>query len=132
MKFPIINVSIKQWTDSQDLAEYTSYDKYIYTNKDSIFDQFYKDQLFCDCNGSIFRAVSKTELREKWRNWFKFIPNVWKTEIIFIPTGEIMNLEELREYYLTRISELKKTDFVEEWISNIKVANTYFELIHGK
>ena len=87
--------------------------------------------LFCDSNGVLFLAIRKSEIKEKWRIWLKFIPNVWKFEVIFKQTPNEMNTEELREYFLARISELKKTNSREEWIESIKNAKSHFEIIHG-
>ena len=39
MKFPIINISVEKWNDNEDMSEYISYDKFIYTNEDSVFDK---------------------------------------------------------------------------------------------
>ena len=131
MKFPIINISVEKWNDNEDMSEYISYDKFIYTNEDSVFDKYYKNMLFCDSNGVLFLAIRKSEIKEKWRIWLKFIPNVWKFEVIFKQTPNETNTEELREYFLARISELKKTNSREEWIQSVKNAKSHFEIIHG-
>ena len=131
MTYPIINISIEKWND-EDLMDYITFDKFIYTNKDSIFNKLYRDKLFCDCNGQVFKAIKKAELTQKWRNWLRFIPNVWKREIIFEKTNKNLTVDELKNYILARISELNKTDYRKKWIADIENAKTHSELINGK
>ena len=131
MTFPLLNISVKNW-NSEDLMEYILFDKFIYTDKDSLFNEFYKGKLFIDCNGQIYKALEKAELNQKWRNWLRFIPNMWKREIIFKPTGEAWTVSELRNYLLERVSELKADTHTEKWKSNLKNAKTHSELINGK
>lgn len=131
MKFPIINISYEKW-NSEDLMEYVCYDEFIYTKKDSLFDKFYKNKFFCDGNGKIFKAVKKAEMTESWRNWFKFIPNVWKTKIVFVKMNDQMSLEKLRSYVLDRISGLEENEFTQEWKETVLKASNYSELICGK
>ena len=131
MNFPLLNISVKNW-NSEDLMEYILFDKFIYTGKESLFNEFYKGQLFIDCNGQIYRALEKAELNQKWRNWLRFIPNIWKREIIFKPTGEAWTVAELRNHLVERVSELKPDTHREKWKSDLKNAKTYSELINGK
>ena len=129
MTFPIIDISTEKW-NYEDLMEYVCHDDYIYTNKESIFESYYKNKLFCDGNGQIYKAIGKAEMTEKWRNWLQFIPNVWKTKIVFKKTYKEMSVEELRTFLLARISELEKDDFTREWKVHIQKAKTHSELIN--
>lgn len=128
MAFPIVNVSmsIEEWADYENIW----YDKYLYTREDSVFNEYCKEMLFCDCHGFIYKAVGKAE-PEAWRNWFWFLPNVWKVEVIFEPTGKQMSIEELREFLLVRVSVLEKTDLIDRWITLLHQAVTHRELIDG-
>ncbi|RXG29662.1 hypothetical protein [Leeuwenhoekiella palythoae] len=130
MTFPLLNITPECWT-YENLIDCVIFDEFIYTDKDSVFMELYKDKLFCDCNGKIFKAVKKAELTEKWRNWLKFIPNIWKREIIFQPTGENWTVEELRNYLLNRVSELKTNEQTEKWKTQLKKAKNHSELIYG-
>lgn len=131
MKFPIINISIEKW-HYEDLMEYVCYDEFIYTDKESVFEKYYKDKLFCDENGQIFKAIGKAEMTENWRNWLRFIPNVWKTKIVFKNMYKEMSVEELRTLLLERISELEEDDFTLQWKVDIENAKTHSELINDK
>jgi hypothetical protein len=130
MTFPILNITAKKWNED-NLIDCVVFDEYIYTNKESVFNELYKNKIFCDCNGKIYKVVKKAELKEKWRNWLRFIPNIWKREIIFQPTGENWTVDELRNYLLERISELKSDKHTEKWKAQIKTAKNYTELIYG-
>ncbi|WP_299685701.1 hypothetical protein [uncultured Dokdonia sp.] len=130
MNFPILNISHDRWYDD-DIMDYISFDEFIYTRKDAIFNELYKDQLFCDCDGVIFKAIKKAEMTQKWRNWLWFIPNVWKTEILFEPTHKKLTVDELRSYLLDRLAELTMDKELKKWEMNIRRATNHFELIYG-
>lgn len=129
MTFPIIDISTEKW-NYEDLMEYVCHDEYIYTNKESVFEKYYKNKMFCDGNGQIYKVLGKAEMTENWRNWLRFIPNVWKTKIIFKKIYKEMTVEELRTFLLERISELKQDDFTREWKLHIQKAKTHSELIN--
>ena len=130
MTFPIINISIKEWNDD-DTLDYILFSDLIYTDKTSIFDKFYRDTMFCDCNGIIFKAIGLEKPKEKWRNWLKFLPGIYKCRIIFESTQKKLTVNELRNHFLNGISNLTKTDFTEKWIADIKDAESHSELING-
>ena len=130
MEYPLLNISIKKW-DDEHLMEYMIFDEFIYTDDDSIFNKFYRSNLFCDCNGRIFKVIRKAELKERWRHWFRFIPNVWKREIVFEPTGKSWSVDELRNHMLERISDLKNDEFLVKWKSDLQKAKTHSELLNG-
>ena len=119
MTFPAIDISVNKW-NLEDLMEYIIYNDYIYTRKDSVFKKYYKNHLFCDSRGKIYKAIKKAEMTASWRNWFQFIPYVWKTKIIFENTNEMMSLDELKEYLIERISDLDDGKKNEEWKANSK------------
>ena len=134
MKFPIINISTEKWKEEY-IDSYVSFDKFIYTDKDLIFKELYKDKVFCDCNGEIFKAIKKAELAEKWRYWLKFIPNIWKKEIIFEHTNKSLTVDELRNHLITRIAELSSSElnlneFSQKWKVALIKAKTHYELIN--
>jgi len=130
MTFPLLNISAKKW-DSEDLTDYIIFDKFIYTDKESIFNELYKNKIFIDCDGRIYKGIKKVELAEKWRNWLRFIPNIWKREVLFRTTGENWTVDELRNYLLKRVSELKTDKDTENWKTQLKKAKNYSELIYG-
>ncbi|MXS70465.1 hypothetical protein GSF70_04470 [Flavobacteriaceae bacterium W22] len=130
MNFPIINISAEKW-DAEYLLEYIIFDEFIYSDNESIFNQFYRNQHFIDCDGNIFIPVGKYELQGKWRHWLRFIPNVWKREIIFQSTGKSWSVEKLRKYLIDRVSELEKDKHSEKWLSDLRAAKNHSELING-
>ena len=71
-------------------------------------------------------------MTESWRNWLRFIPNVWKTKIIFQNTNKEMDIEQLRNYLLERISDLAQDDFTREWKADVRKAKTHAELINDR
>ncbi len=130
MIFPIIDISTKKWKE-EDLMEYICFDEYIYTNKDSVFQKYFNNKLFCDGEGQIYKVIGKAKMTEKWRNWLYFIPNVWKTKIVFKKTYDEMSVEELRTFLLERVSELEQNNFTSQWKTNLINAKSYSQLING-
>jgi hypothetical protein len=131
MTFPLLNISAKKW-ESEDLTDYIVFDKYIYTDKEEIFNKLYRDKLFIDSDGRIYKALKKAELTEKWRIFLRFIPNMWKREILFKSTGEKWTVDELRNFLLNRISKLKTDTQTEDWKAELKKATNHYELIYGE
>lgn len=130
MNFPLINISADKWSH-EELTVYVIFDEFIYSDDESVFNQFFRNQQFIDCDGNIFIPVGKAKLKGEWRNWLKFIPNVWKREIIFQPTIKKWSVEKLRSYMIDRVSELKRNSFTEKWIEDLKKATNHDELING-
>ncbi|APU11900.1 hypothetical protein A5M85_16915 [Cellulophaga lytica] len=128
MRFPLLNISERKWCSKKN-KDYIIYDKFIYTNNETIYNEIYKNNLFIDCNGKIYSVLKKAELIEKWRIWLRFIPNIYKKEIIFKPTGESWTAEELRKYLIERVSELNTNEHTRSWITYLKKAKNYEELI---
>ncbi|WP_203257605.1 hypothetical protein [Hyunsoonleella ulvae] len=131
MTFPIINISTEKWNDD-DILDYILFSNLIYTDKKSIFDKYYRNKMFCDCNGKVFRVNGLEKPKEKWRNWLKFLPGIYKCKIKFEPTQKEMTVNELRNHFLNGISDLTKNDYTEKWILDIKNAENHSELINGK
>lgn len=131
MTFPIVNISVENWV-SEDFVEYICYDGYIYTDEDFAFKEYYENKLFCDATGQIFKATGKMPMTKKWRNWFKFIPNVWKTKIVFEKTNRKMTVNELRLFLYEKITVLNQNEFTLQWKTEIENAKTHLELINGK
>jgi len=128
MNFPLINVSKKVWS-WHSAMEYLLQDEYIYTAKESYYEEYLQAQLFCDCNGNIFKVVDKVPPTEGWRKALRFLPNVYKTKIIFERTGKKMEVEELRNYLLEHVGKMPKNDFRSEWLLALQKAKNHEELI---
>lgn len=129
MNFPLVNISAENWT-SHEIVDIL-FDEFIYTDNETIFNKYYKNQKFTDCNGHIYTIIGKAELTENWRIWLRFIPNVWKRKINFQSTGKSISVEELRFYLLKRVSELEKNAHTDKWMEELKTAKSLSELING-
>ena len=56
---------------------------------------------------------------------------MWKREVVFQSTGEYWTVDELRNYLLKRISELKTDAHTEKWKADLKSAKNHFELLNA-
>lgn len=131
MKFPVANVSLREWNPREDILLYVLIDPYIYRNDDKLYREFYYNQKFVDSEGEIYKIIDKRLPSSIWRSIFRFLPNVFKIELIFITTNEKMGIEEVREFYLHQINNLPKEDYINEWINQIKDAKSIKEILGG-
>ncbi|WBL24753.1 hypothetical protein [Zunongwangia sp. HGR-M22] len=132
IKFPAINISNPNWSREEDLTSFLLQDKFIYNNSGTYFQEYLKDNLFCDSNGKIFKIIGEKQPKSIFRKVFFFLPNIYKTELIFEPTNEYMTLEDLRDFLIERIKTLGYGKFEVKWILKLRQANSYEELILGK
>ena len=131
MDFPILNISTEKWDEEEDLTIYIHYDKYIYTRKNSIFKEYYLGHKFCDCKGNIYKVCGKGEVKSKWRKLLYFLPGISKQEIFFKKTGEKFTKEELRNFIISRLSEMKADYFTKAWLNDVRKSNSYFQIMTG-
>lgn len=132
MKYPMINISDKNWDKEDDLTVYMLFDEFIYTNQEDLFRQYYKDKEFCDCQGNVFKVVDRRPPVSFWRNFFRFLPNVYKVELSFIQENKKVTLDDLRTFMLERLDEINTNDFVPKWFDSVKKANSYKELLDSE
>ncbi|WMN11773.1 hypothetical protein QYS49_39570 [Marivirga salinae] len=132
IKYPMINISDKNWDKEDDLTVYMLFDEFIYTNQEDLFIQYYKDKEFCDCQGNVFKVVDRRPPVSFWRNFFRFLPNVFKVELSFIQENKKVTLDDLRTFMLERLDEINTNDFVPKWIDSVKKANSYKELLDSE
>lgn len=127
MKFPLLNISEEKWI-IDDLLEYIDFNGYFYSADQNLFEKYAYQKLHCDSEGSVYKVVGKTPPKG-WRNYLRFIPNVYREKLIYEATNEKMGLDDLRKYVLMKVDKLEDNEFKSEWISNVKQAESYQELI---
>lgn len=104
MKFPMICVSPAVWEQEHpDPADFMLFEAWIETDNDKIFDRYFRDRVYCDCEGKLFKVLAKKEVKDPWKKWFRFIPNFYRVELIIEPLNETMALSELQAFLLARI-----------------------------
>ncbi len=132
MRFPIANVSLKEWDPKEEYLLYILMNPFIYNNNDDFFKSFYLNQKFVDSEGNIFKVVEKRPPRQWWRKVFHFLPNVYKITLAFVKTGETMDVEEVRRFILKQVNRIKEADNIPEWIAQIRKAKTIQEILGGE
>jgi len=129
ISYPLISISDNKWNEER-LLDYILFDEYIYTDNLKV-QQEVKAKTYCDCNGNVFRIIKITPPAEKWRSFFKFVPNVYRHQLHFKKENQRLDLEKLRTYLLDRVSLLNKNGFRDEWLLDLKKAKSHEELING-
>ena len=132
IKFPAINISNPNFSKEEDLTSFLLLDAFIYSDTETYFKEYLKDNLFCDSNGKIFKITGKKEPRYLFKKVFFFLPNIYKIELIFEATNEYMTLDDLRDFMIERVKTLGYGKFEVKWILELRKAKTYEELILGK
>jgi len=130
MIFPAANVSLKEWHPEEDYLLYVLMDPYYCKTGDEFYREYYHNQKYVDSNGEVFKVIDKRPPKSIIRNIFRFLPGVYKVELIFSNTGERMELDEVRDFMVKQVSKLKD-DYVNEWINQIKNSNSIKEVLGG-
>ena len=131
INFPLVNISIKEWT-GDDITMYFLYDRYYRSINYFHFKSHLLNNNFCDCNGNLFKVIDLIPPKSNWRRVFFLIPVVYKQEMVFENLNEQIHLEELREYIIDRVTEFydkNKLYVTHQWIQQLKLAQSYEELI---
>ena len=132
IKFPAINISNPNFSKEEDLTSFLLLDALIYNDAEVYFQEYLKDNLFCDSNGKIYKITSKKHPKSILRKVFFFLPNIYKIELIFEATNEYMTLDDLRDFMIERVKSLGYGKFEVKWILELRKAKSYEELILGK
>ncbi len=131
MKFPIANISIKNWNPEEDVLLYILLNKYIYRDDNQLYQSFFYNKEFVDSNGDIYLLVDQKKSTSLLRKIFKFLPNVFKIELIFKKTKNKMDIENVREFILRQIGKMPKDANHANWIEQIKNAKKIQEILDG-
>lgn len=128
IQFPLLNISEKRWT-ADSWYESFVWDDYICS--DTYFDIYLRGKLFCDCSGKVYQISHQILPTAWWRKVFRFLPNVYKIELVFKEVPQSISLAELKEYVLVRIGDLPADETRAEWKRKVVAARTFEEVISG-
>ncbi|WP_417885680.1 hypothetical protein [Zunongwangia sp.] len=128
MKFPLLNISNPNWQKEEDLMSFLLLDNYSYKD-DIYFERYLKDELFCDCKGSIFKITGKKGTFRAYKKLFGFLPEIYKTRLIFEKTNTYISLEDFREYLMDRVASLGYGVSEVKLLLKLKKATSHEELI---
>lgn len=132
MKFPIANITIENWNPNEDYLLYILMDPFIYKDDEKLFRDYFFNYKFVDSNGDIYRLVDRRLPTSLWRRTLKFLPNIFKIELIFTKTNERMDIEAVRNFIIRQVGKLSEKDLAKDWIKLIKNAKTISEILGGE
>ena len=121
MKYPAIDLSYVHWGNSVNVPIY--FDPIVYFIGFTSFERSYKNHLFCDAVGDLYLVVDMIPPKALWRRIFKFIPWVYKVELVFEKQDEPMSVEELRKHMLGCLyaaGNLKAQDYMIDRLENAR------------
>jgi hypothetical protein len=124
MKFPIFQISEKQWKKLHEFElEYSNEITIIGYKK---LQEFFLDSEYIDCNGDVYR-VTDFEIHGILSKIFRFIPFIpFRVKLIFIKQNKKLDLEQFRAMMLKRVNQVKEYN---DLASLIKNAKTYAEIM---
>ena len=129
IKFPIANVSSKNWDSDEDV--YILFDEYIYSKDEVFFKKDFLNNAYVDSNGEVFKITDRI-LPNRVRQILSFLPNFCKVELIFTETGENMTIEAIRSHIIRQVEKLEKNEITTQWIKNVRNASTIEHVISGE
>lgn len=110
------------------------FDAYYSSPKEQVYRDYYHQKEFVDCKGCVYKVVDRKTPESFWRNLFYFIPGVYKVELIFQNTYKTMDVVAVKNNLIQGIRKFDTSgmnDVSEEWIQQIKKANTIKEILMG-
>ncbi|MFQ6603196.1 hypothetical protein [Flavobacterium sp. C3NV] len=124
--FPVLDISINEW-NLENVSEIIFYDVYFCNKSYDLFEKLRLSHKIIDSKGAIYKIIRLEKRKCNWRTFFVKS----KYEMIFEVLDETVNLDDLRDLMLTRISDLEVNDYKLKWVENIKKAKNFKELIRG-
>ena len=130
MKFPILNISLKNWNNEDlDYSLILLENDVIYTTDEYIYSNYLLNNKYIDSEGKIYRIIGK-ELPASWKKMFRFIPNFYKIKLIFEKTDDSLSVEDVKNYIRNNINKFNYIeDFEKEWLKIIENATTYEQVL---
>lgn len=124
MKFPIFQISDKQWKKLHEFElEYSDKITIIGFKKAQYF---FLDSEYIDCNGDVYK-VTDLKMLGMLSKIFKFIPYIpFRVKLILTKQNKKLNLEQFRMLMLNRVNQV--ADF-KDLTALIKNAKTYAEIM---
>lgn len=130
MEFPLLNITDHDW-NPEAVEGQLIFDRFIYVRRE-MFDEFYWDKFYCDCDGDVYKAVDVEPPTSLCRRFFYFLPMVYKSKLIFEKTELHLTVDQLRDFVINRISELPGDELNQKWIEQLKRAKIHRDIIDGQ
>ncbi|WP_445457004.1 hypothetical protein [Flavobacterium sp. HNIBRBA15423] len=124
IQFPVLDISISDW-NGEIINEIIFYDLYFYNSSNTIFKNLRYNHEIVDCKGNLYKIIGIKESK----GWRKVFPCFSKREMKIENLNKNITLKDLKDLMLAKIYKLDSNQFKEEWIENIKKANTFEEVI---
>ncbi len=126
MKYPILNISLKNWNSSKlDYSILLLDSNLIYTSNDELFNNYFLNNEYIDSNGKIYEIIGR-ELPSSWKKAFSFIPYFYKVKLLFKAKEREIQLDELKSYIVKNIKALSyQEEFERKWLKDIEAAKTF-------
>ncbi len=131
MKFPFFNLSQYRWVN-ESVIDFALFNAFIYTDDDDYFNNFLKNNKFCDCSGTVYVIKDKMSPTQLWRKIFRFIPSVYKVTLQFEKTDESIPFELFKVLFITKNDFIQHNDIVSKyWIDLVKKSESFEDLYNN-
>ena len=130
MEFPLLNISKKNWSEN-DLLDHVIFEPFIYSDNQKFIKNYLINNSFCDCNGNVYKVRELNRPKQYWRHLLKFIPGIYKVEVVFYQTTEIISLADLKDFVISRLKSINTNGLYNNWIKEVSDAKRIKDILHG-
>jgi hypothetical protein len=130
IKYPILNISIKEWNNLEIDYSIILLDKgVIYTSDEKLYKKLFFNNKYVDSNGFIYKIVGR-KLPASWKRIFSFLPNFYKVKLCFEKIEETISISELKSLIVNNIKSFDSLeDFENNWLDRIDKAKTFEQIL---
>ena len=130
IKFPLLDLTIDDWSKIVDVSEILFHDVFIYSSSDANFKQYLYNHLLVDDRGNLYKIKDKENLPLLKR----IIPFGKKAKIILENLNETIEFNEVKNKVLSNMNKLEinnlNKDFMNKWYSKVLESKSISEMFY--
>lgn len=130
VSFPLLKISDDNWNEMEEEGMPFLFQKFYFSKDKELFKKIYLNREFVDKNGTIFKITGLSDLSFWFYGLLSSLPMIPKSEFIFINTGKLIEIDELKLFLSNKIKNLPDYGFNQKWISEIEKCKTIEEILN--
>jgi hypothetical protein len=130
VSFPLLKISDDNWNEMEEEGLPFLFQKFYFSKDKELFKKIYLNKEFVDKNGSVFKITGLSDLSFWFYGLLSLLPMIPKSEFIFINTGKLIEIDELKLFLRNKIKNLPDYGFNQKWISEIENCKTIEEILN--
>jgi hypothetical protein len=130
IKFPLLDLTIDDWSKIVDVSEIIFHDVFIYSSSDANFKLYLHNHLLVDDRGNLYKIKDKENLSLLKR----IIPFGKKAKLILENLNETIEFNEVKNKVLSNMNKLEinnlNKDFMNKWYSKVLESKSISEMFY--